>query len=349
MKKIAIAAGGTGGHIYPALATAKRLEQDAAVVFIGTKYGLEKNIVPKHGIVFETIFMRPIRGKGLVRKIIAPLFLLIGTLNAIRCLRKHKCDVVLTMGGYVSAPVGIAAKILRKPLLIHEQNAVAGLTNKMLHKIADKTFQAYPDSFARGEAITVGNPVRAELLNLEIVRAPRIRLTIVGGSQGARALNQAVPKALKLLKAKNIRFSVTHQCGTNGYVETKSEYSSLDVEANVVSYIDDMAKVYENTDLIIGRAGAMTCAELMAVALPSILVPFPAAVDDHQTKNAAQLVEMGAALMVKQSDLTPEKLAAILEQLATSPEKIDAMRTAIKECAPKDAAQTIAKECLAYA
>ncbi len=329
-----VMAGGTGGHIFPALAVSERLRgQGWQVVWLGTRAGLESRLVPPHGLPIEWLSVAGARGKGLLQTLAAGPRLLLAIWQALRVIRRRHPDVVLGFGGFVALPGGVAAILSGRPLLIHEQNAVAGLTNRLLAQVARTVLQAFPQAFAqRGGnplgrrlpvpvgTITTGNPVRVAFQQQAAPaerfagRTGALQLLVLGGSQGARALNQVVPAALALLPSAE-RPRVLHQAGAKLIDEMRDAYSRLGIEASVVPFIEDVAGALAVADLVICRAGALTVAELAALGVASVLVPFPAAVDDHQTVNAAYLADAGAAELIPQAVLTAEVLAALLATL----------------------------------
>lgn len=318
---VLIMAGGTGGHVFPALAVAARLrELGHAVTWMGTPDSFESTKVPEAGFPIEFVRVSGLRGKGLLKLMSAPLVLLRALRDAFAVLRKVQPQVVLGMGGFAAGPGGLAAWLKRTPLVIHEQNAAAGLTNRLLARIATVVLQAFPNTFA-GHAQTVGNPVRAGFAELP---APAQRMAhggaatvlVVGGSQGAKALNQIVPAALALMPA-DVRPSVRHQAGRTLAVAQAAYAEAGDVEARVEAFITDMPAAYAAADLVICRSGASTIAELSAAGCASLLVPFPFAVDDHQTANARYLADAGAAVLIQERDLTPQRLADELQRLLT--------------------------------
>src|SRR5690242_3761312 len=316
-RTLMIMAGGTGGHIFPGLAVAE--EARAAgwqVVWMGARGGMEERLVPRHGIPAAWIRARAARGKGLLQKLLLPANLLYSFWESARLIRSLKPDVVLGLGGYVAFPGGMMASLLNRPLALHEQNAVPGLANRVLSTVSDKVMVAFPR--ALGSAEWTGNPVRDEIAALAPpedrfrARTGRLRILVVGGSLGAQALNEAVPKALAVLPTP---VSVVHQSGEKHLQVLKKNYADAGVEGELVAFIDDMARRYAEADLVICRAGAVTVAELSAGGMASILVPFPHAVDDHQTANAKFLSEKGAALLISQAELSPRKLADLLSSL----------------------------------
>ncbi|HEX6690368.1 MAG TPA: undecaprenyldiphospho-muramoylpentapeptide beta-N-acetylglucosaminyltransferase, partial [Burkholderiales bacterium] len=308
-----IMAGGTGGHIFPGLAVAGELRAAGwDVVWMGARGGMEERLVPPHGYRTAWIRARAARGKGLLQKLLLPANLLLSFWESLRHIRRIRPDVVLGLGGYVAFPGGMMASLLGRPLALHEQNAIAGLANRVLATVADKVMVAFPGALKGAE--WTGNPVRAEIAAIAppearfASRSGPLRILVVGGSLGAQALNEVLPKALALSPG-NVH--VVHQAGERHLEALKAHYSDAGVTGELVAFIDDMARRYAEADLVICRAGAVTVAELSAGGMASILVPFPHAVDDHQTANARFLAEQGAAILIQQRDLVPEKLAAL--------------------------------------
>jgi UDP-N-acetylglucosamine--N-acetylmuramyl-(pentapeptide) pyrophosphoryl-undecaprenol N-acetylglucosamine transferase len=322
-RKVAmVMAGGTGGHVFPALATARVLQRRGYdIVWLGTHKGIEARLVPAAGIPVEWLSVSGLRGKGALTLLAAPFRLLLAINQALRAIRKHQPRVVLGAGGFVSGPGGIAAWLLRRPLVVHEQNAVAGLTNRVLARFAKRVLEGFPNSFGSGvKAERVGNPVRAEIVAVApperryAGREGAVRLLVFGGSQGAARLNAVLPAAVGELPAA-LRPEVLHQTGKHNFEETVQAYRSRGIEADVRPFIDDMASAYGWADLAVCRSGALTVTELAAAGVPAILVPFPAAVDDHQTRNAQYAVRAGAAKLLPEGDLTPISMAAVLRTL----------------------------------
>jgi UDP-N-acetylglucosamine--N-acetylmuramyl-(pentapeptide) pyrophosphoryl-undecaprenol N-acetylglucosamine transferase len=317
-------AGGTGGHVYPALAVARALEaRSQDVVWLGTHRGLESRVVPEAGIDIEWISVKGLRRKGLLALLIAPFQLAWALFQALVVIARRRPAAVLGMGGFVSGPGGLAAWLTRRPLVIHEQNAAAGLTNRLLARLARVVLQAFPGSFnSRVRAETVGNPVREDIAAVAAPadryhnRSGPLRLLVLGGSQGALALNRTVPEALALLAAGQ-RPIVRHQCGSLTIDTAQKAYESLDVDVDLVPFIEDMAAAYAWADIVVCRAGALTVAELCAVGLPALFVPYPGAVDDHQTANARPMADAGAAVIIDESMLSAEVLAAQLREWLT--------------------------------
>jgi len=314
-KTILVMAGGTGGHIFPALAVAHQL-RDAGwrVVWLGNPEGMEAKLVPQHGFEMVNLQFAALRGKGLVRKLLLPLNLLRGFWQALKAIRQVKPNVVLGMGGYITFPGGMMAALTGVPLVLHEQNSVAGLANKVLAGVADRILTGFPEVFGKGT--WVGNPVRPEIAKIAspaerlAERSGPLHVLVIGGSLGAQALNEMVPQGMALLGEAD-QPQIVHQAGEKHLDALKANYAAVGVQAHCVSFIEDMAGAYEWADLVICRAGALTIAELAAAGVASILVPFPHAVDDHQTGNAKFLVHAGGAFLLPQTELTPEAIALI--------------------------------------
>lgn len=350
-------AGGTGGHVFPALAVANALQnQGVEVYWLGTMKGMEANIVNKAGFNFNSIQIGGLRGKGALKWLFAPFSLLLATVSAIRIVRKIKPNVVLGMGGFVTGPGGLASRLLGRPLLVHEQNAIPGMTNVLLSKIANRILEAFPNTFrTTGKLFYTGNPVRKDINLLERpdvryrAHTDPIRVLVVGGSLGAQALNEIVPQAIGLME-KEKRPSVWHQAGRNKLAQTQQAYTSLAGELNIVEFIDDMHQAYAWADLIICRAGAMTITEICNVGLASILVPYPYAVDDHQTANANHLKNADAAILIQQIELTPQRLATELSRLIEAGrEQLLAMANRALALAKPDATEQVVRHCLEVA
>lgn len=354
---VLIMAGGTGGHIFPGLAVADALRAcEIPVLWLGAAGGMETKLVPARGFALETVPVSGLRGKGPLTRIAAPWMLLRALFASIRILRESRPRSVLSLGGYVAGPGGLAAWLLRTPLLVHEQNRIPGFTNRVLAKFARRVLAGFSDAFpARTHAEWTGNPVRAQIAALP-APAQRIgarenerpSLLILGGSLGARALNLRVPEALALVPAEQ-RPSVLHQCGAAHVETTRAAYANARVEARVEPFIEDMAQAYRQADLAICRAGALTLAELAAAGLGAILVPFPYAVDDHQTRNAQGFVHAGAAELVQERDFDTATFAQRLRRLLGDRERLLAMAQAARKLAKPDAAATIAQRCLEVA
>jgi UDP-N-acetylglucosamine--N-acetylmuramyl-(pentapeptide) pyrophosphoryl-undecaprenol N-acetylglucosamine transferase len=324
-------AGGTGGHVFPALAVAECLRGDGwRVVWLGTRAGMEASLAPERGFETQWLSFAGVRGKGVLRLGLLPVQLLAAFWQAARAIRRVRPDVAMGLGGYAAFPGGMMAAFLGKPLAIHEQNAMAGLANRVLACLADRVLLGLPAAFThrrdrpipcrRVDAEWVGNPVRPEIAALDdparryLGRSGALRLLVVGGSLGAAALNELVPKALARLPGDQ-RPQVRHQAGARNIEQLKANYAAAEVEAECLAFIADMAEAYAWADVALCRAGASTVAEIAAAGLPALFVPFPYAVDDHQTENARFLSEAGAAWLIQQRDLDPERLAAWLAGL----------------------------------
>lgn len=330
LKKVLIMAGGTGGHVFPGLAIAKHFQQHGIeIVWLGTAKGLEARLVPAAHIPLHLISIGGVRGKGLKSLLLLPIRLSIAIFQAMRIIRQLQPDLIIGMGGFVSGPGGIASGLLGYPLVIHEQNARVGTTNRWLSWIAKKNLEGFPNTFsARKKAFTVGNPVRKELEKFPspeqrfAVTNPHrsLRILILGGSLGAQVFNRLLPEAFAQMPLDQ-RPEVHHQTGEKHLEETVAYYALHDVKATIAPFIANIAEAYSWADIIVCRAGALTLAELCAVGLGAILVPFPHAIDDHQTANARYLAQQGAAWLVQQKDLTGEKLVQMLQQLANNPEE----------------------------
>lgn len=355
-RPILIMAGGTGGHVFPALAVADYLRDKGIPVFwLGTKAGLESRVVTKNGFQLLTIDVRGIRGKAIKKWFSAPFMLLHAIYQAIVILIRIKPAVVLGMGGFASGPGGIAAWLLRVPLLIHEQNSIAGFTNYLLAPFAKIIMQGFPGTFKSNDKVyTTGNPVRKTLSELpepEVRYSERLdsamRLLIIGGSLGAKALNEIVPAALGRLQ-DDIDIEVWHQTGEQHYESTFKFYQDLDRETNfrVNPFIEDMASAYTWADIVLCRAGALTIAELSLIGVASILVPFPYAVDDHQTANARHLSEKGGAILISELELEENSLASLLTELAKAPQRLLDMARNSKLLSHPEATKDVAERCL---
>ncbi|HEY4340091.1 MAG TPA: undecaprenyldiphospho-muramoylpentapeptide beta-N-acetylglucosaminyltransferase [Steroidobacteraceae bacterium] len=355
-RPILIMAGGTGGHVYPALALARLLRRRSQpVVWLGTRKGLEARVIPAEQIPIEWLSVGGLRGKGWLTLLAAPFRLGLALWQALRVMRRHRPLAVVGLGGFVTGPGGVAAWLTRRPLIIHEQNAVAGFTNRCLSHLADEVLEAFPDSFDRAaRATTIGNPVREDIASAATPqvrfagRHGAINVLVFGGSQGAVRLNTVVPLALAELGGE-LAVNVRHQAGARWQEAAAQNYAKSGVRAEVTAFIEDMAEAYGWADLVICRSGALTVCELAAVGVASILVPFPAAVDDHQTVNAAYLVDHGAALLIADRDLTPQRLCASLRTLCADRVPLLEMALKARELAQPRAAQDLAQACLRYA
>jgi UDP-N-acetylglucosamine--N-acetylmuramyl-(pentapeptide) pyrophosphoryl-undecaprenol N-acetylglucosamine transferase len=356
VRPILVMAGGTGGHVFPALALAQMLREKAIdVVWLGTQRGLEARIVPAAGIPIEWLSVGGLRGKGFLTLLAAPFRLALALMQALRVMWRHRPLVVVGLGGFVTGPGGVAAWLTGRPLVIHEQNAIAGFTNRCLSHIAREVLEAFPNSFGRDvKARAIGNPVREDISAVPppaarfAARSGQIRILVIGGSQGAARLNAVVPFALARL-AGSITFDVRHQAGERWIEAGRQSYANAGVRADVRPFIEDMAEAYGWADLVICRSGALTVSELAAVGVGAILVPFPAAVDDHQTHNAQYLVSEGAALLIADRALTAERLADELKQLCAGRGRLLAMAERARLLAKPHATDQLAASCLALA
>jgi UDP-N-acetylglucosamine--N-acetylmuramyl-(pentapeptide) pyrophosphoryl-undecaprenol N-acetylglucosamine transferase len=355
---IMIMAGGTGGHVFPGLAVAEALRgrHGSAVVWLGTHRGIEARAVPPLGIDVEWISITGLRGKGVGAWLGAPFRIVGAVLQALRAVRRRRPAAVLGMGGFVAGPGGLAAWLARKPLLLHEQNAVAGTTNRLLAPLAARIFAAYPGTFAASERVEViGNPVRGSIAasdspreRLGARRAARRRLLIVGGSQGARVLNRTLPLALAQLPEAE-RPEIWHQAGRATIDEARAAYAASGVEARIDVFIDDMPSAYRWADLVVARAGGSTLAELEIVGVGAILVPLATAIDDHQTANARHFTARGAGTAIAERDLEPASLARVLARCLGNVDELVAMAEAARAQAHAHAAERLAAACVAAA
>ena len=349
VKRVVIMAGGTGGHIYPALACAQSFKNKGAdVQWLGSKGGMEETLVPKHDIALHSLSIKGVRGKGVLGLLVAPFRILHAIGQAVAVLQKIKPDVVLGMGGFVAGPGGVAAKILGIPLVVHEQNAVAGTTNRLLSKVASLRLQAFDGALPN--AISVGNPIRSDILE-QRVRVSRsgvarpLRLLVVGGSLGAKAINDVIPQVLAEWPFTQ-RLDVWHQTGIRNFEAVSELYKEAKVDARVEAYLDNMDQAYYWADIVLCRAGAMTVSELAVAGLPSILVPYPHAIDDHQTANACYLEKVGAAYLLPQPQLGCEKIISLLSGFVESEETLLKMGEQAKLVARPNATQEVVAHCL---
>ncbi len=335
LKRVLIMAGGTGGHVFPGLSVARYLrDKGVEVHWLGTQQGLESRLVPEADIPLHLITINGLRGKGFKALLGAPFKIVTAIRQSMQVMQEIKPDVVIGMGGFVSGPGGIASWLTHHPLIIHEQNAKAGLTNKILARFSKRILEGFPNAFTfQSKVMAIGNPVRAEIaslppphIRLNPIRSP-FRLLVLGGSLGAQALNEVVPRAMLKLNA-NERPLILHQTGNKHIESAKKIYESAGIDANLQPFIKDMENAYAWADVVLCRAGALTVTELCTVGLGAIFVPFPFAVDDHQTANAQFMVKHKAALCIQQSELTETRLASIVKELTQSPEKRLAMAQA---------------------
>lgn len=351
-KTFLIMAGGTGGHVFPALATARMLQEKGLNVhWLGSANGMEVDLVSTAGLPISCISISGLRGKGKLALLIAPFKLIKALSQALLVIRAVKPDGVLGMGGFVTGPGGLAARLMGKPLLIHEQNAVAGMTNKLLSKFATVVMEAFPGSFPVGvKTVVTGNPVRKDICDLPAKKniqdeSRRLRVLVVGGSLGAVAINQVVPEAIKLLD-KDAKLEVTHQAGKRNFDATLANYKAAGVDAKVVPFISDMKSAYEWADIVICRAGALTISELCMAGVGAILIPYPHAVDDHQTKNAGFMVESGAAELMPQQEFTASALNKKLKEMIENTEIMTNMAQAARKLARPDATEKVVSYCM---
>jgi len=349
VKTILIMAGGTGGHIFPGLAVAEQMRAAGwEVVWMGARGGMEERLVPKHGYRAAWIRAKAARGKGLLQKLLLPANLLYSFWESARHIRSLRPNVVLGLGGYVAFPGGMMASLWNRPLALHEQNAIPGLANRVLSQISDKVMAGFPQALKNAE--WTGNPVRAEIGAIAAPearfagRSGPLKILVVGGSLGAQALNEAMPKAVALLEHKPL---VVHQSGEKHLDALRKHYAEAGVQGELVAFIDDMARRYAEADLVVCRAGAVTVAELSAGGMASILVPFPHAVDDHQTANGKFLADHGAAILIQQRDLTPQKLAGLIAGLDRS--RLLEMARKARSLGKPDAARVVAERCMSIA
>ncbi len=353
---VMILAGGTGGHVFPALAVAKQIEaQSVPVIWVGTKRGIEAEVVPNAGYKIEWISVNGLRGKGIATYLLAPFKLALASFQVTRLLFKYRPCAVLGMGGFVAGPGGLIAALLRRPLIIHEQNAIAGLTNRLLAPFAKRILTGFPSTFMRKNVEVLGNPVRSEISQMQRqyeIADPSdrpLRILVVGGSLGAHALNKTVPAAIaKVITSlsKELPPEVWHQAGKNKHEFTVQNYESQNVTGRVDAFIDDMQAAYAWSDVVICRAGAITVAELSIAGVGAIFVPYPYAVDDHQTANAAALVQADAAMMIPEEELTVEKLAITLQHLLENRTKLRSFAKAVRKFAKPQAAKDVADVCV---
>lgn len=347
-RTIMIMAGGTGGHVFPGLAVADLMRgRGWRVVWLGARGGMEATLVPQHGYEMAWVSFTGLRGKGMIAFAVLPLRLLVAFWQSARAIYARRPDVVLGMGGYISFPGGMMSALLGRPLVIHEQNSVAGLANRVLARVADRVLAAFPGALARAQV--TGNPIRPEIAALDApsrrygARSGPLRLLVVGGSLGAKVLNETVPRALALLPAER-RPAVTHQSGAQHIAALAQAYRDAGVEARTLAFIDDMAAAYGEADMVLCRAGALTVSELSAAGVASVLVPYPHAVDDHQSANARVLAGAKAAVLLPQGELTPERLASLLAQV--SRQSLCEMAERARALARPEATRVVADICV---
>ncbi len=352
---VLIMAGGTGGHIFPGLAVAERLRhRGVAVRWLGARGGMECQKVPSAGIPLDAVDITGLRGKGALRWLLMPLKLLRAVIQAFRLLGDHRPSCAISFGGYAAGPGGLAARLRGVPLLVHEQNRIPGMTNRVLARFANRVLQAFPATWQENlNPVTCGNPVRNSVVVLpppDVRMAGRdgaVRLLLTGGSQGARSLNRLLPEALDLLPAE-LDLVVRHQAGPRWTGETEEAYRKLKVEAEVSEFIEDMADAYGWADLVVCRSGALTISEVAAAGIGAVLVPYPHAVDDHQTKNAEFLVEAGAAVMLAESEISARKLSDTLAVLLGDRRRLAQMAVNARAAALPDSADRVAVLCMEF-
>lgn len=351
-RRVLIMAGGTGGHVVPALSLAKGLaERGVTIEWLGSPRGIENRLVPAAGIPLHRIDVAGLRGNGLAGWLAVPWRLSRAIWQSLQVIRRFDPQLVVGLGGFASGPGGLAARLSGKPLIVHEQNAVAGMTNRALARMATRVYAAFPGAFPGRRAEVVGNPVRSDIAALgehpktvQQLHDRPLRLLVLGGSLGAQSLNEKLPMALAALEPLR-RPQIRHQAGRDKDDVTREAYRTVGVEAEVSAFIDNMAEAYDWADLIVCRAGALTIAELTAAAKPSLLVPFPHAVDDHQTQNARHLVEAGGAELIQQAELTSERLTAALDALLKS-DVLASMAVKARQVAHLDAVERLVSGCM---
>lgn len=357
MTRVLIMAGGTGGHVFPALAVAEVLRSRAVEVeWIGTERGIEARLVPAALFKLNLIPIKGLRGNGILGWLVAPFRILRAVLASRAVIKRFNPDVVLGLGGFASGPGGLAAWLSGKPLLIHEQNAIAGMTNRLLAKVASQVLQGFEGSFgSSAKNRWVGNPVRQQI---EQLPAPQLRyanrkqqpinLLILGGSLGAQSLNQVVPQALASLQTQQ-QFVVVHQCGEKHLAACQQAYAQAGVDGKITAFIDDMASAYAAADLVICRAGALTVAEIAAAGIAAVFIPYPHAVDDHQTHNAQALKQIGAAIIIDDAALNTNSLTAALLPLLKNRQQLEYMATQARTLSKPGTAAQIADICQEWA
>ncbi len=353
MTTVLIMAGGTGGHVYPALTVASALRARGVEVFwLGTRSGLEARVVPAQGMIIEWLDVKGLIGTTWRRKLAMPWMLIRAVFQALAVIRRRMPDVVLGMGGFAAGPGGIAARLTRRPLVIHEANAVSGLTNRLLAPLAQRVLAGFEDVSRLGPGtLWTGNPVRPDIVAVAmpaergLAQAQQIRLLVLGGSQGAQIINEALPSALQRA-AHGAMLQVTHQSGAGRDDSVRKAYRQAGIQATVIAFIDDMAGAYSSADLVIARAGAMTVSELCAVGLPAILLPYPHAAGDHQSANAMFLARAGCAVVISAADLDSIHLATEIDRLVQDRVLLRQMAERSRALARPDATERVVKQCL---
>lgn len=345
---VMIMAGGTGGHIFPGLAVAEALRlRGVPVLWLGSEGGMETRLVSEHGIAIETLAIKGLRGKDLRSLLLAPWRIFTAMRKATALIRRHKPAAVVSFGGYTAGPGGLAAWLQGRPLLVHEQNRAPGMTNRLLARIADQVMTGFPDSFPGIANQVVGNPVRPEISALPAPamrfadRDGVLRVLILGGSQGARAINESLPGIFASLQSTH-RFAIRHQCGEKMLEQARATYTAAGVDAVIEPFITDMAEAYGWADVVIGRAGALTVAEICAAGVAGILIPLPTAVDDHQARNAEYLQHCGGGLWFRQDEALTKNIAHALSALAADPQRRLVMAGAARAAAYPQAANDVA-------
>ena len=345
---VMIMAGGTGGHIFPGLAVAEALRlRGVPVLWLGSEGGMETRLVSEHGIAIETLAIKGLRGKDLRSLLLAPWRIFTAMRKATALIRRHKPAAVVSFGGYTAGPGGLAAWLQGRPLLVHEQNRAPGMTNRLLARIADQLMTGFPDSFPGIANQVVGNPVRPEISALPAPamrfadRDGVLRVLILGGSQGARAINESLPGIFASLQSTH-RFAIRHQCGEKMLEQARATYTAAGVDAVIEPFITDMAEAYGWADVVIGRAGALTVAEICAAGVAGILIPLPTAVDDHQARNAEYLQHCGGGLWFRQDEALTKNIAHALSALAADPQRRLVMAGAARAAAYPQAANDVA-------
>lgn len=354
--KIMIMAGGTGGHIFPGLAVAESIMQAGGeVCWLGAEYGLESRLVPARGISLDKLSIHGLRGKGMIGWLAAPFKIFTAVLAANSLLSRRQPDCVISMGGYAAGPGGIAAWLRRIPLVVHEQNRRPGLTNRVLARLATRVFEGFPGTFPASEKlVTSGNPVRREISSIAppasrfADRSGPARILVLGGSQGAQSLNRLLPEAIARVPVES-PVIVRHQSGAGHAEMTRSRYQQYDLDFEVCEFIEDMATAYSWADLVVCRAGALTVSEIAATGLAALFVPYPAAVDDHQTHNAEVLADQGGARIIQEAELTTTRLSQALSALCGNRGKLLQMAEAARTQARPDAASEVAEYCMGLA
>lgn len=352
MKSLLVMAGGTGGHVYPALAVAELLRsRGVRVTWLGTRQGLEARVVPAAGFPIDWVSIRGLRGHGVSRWLVTPVLLMLSLVQAVLIILKRKPGALLGMGGFASGPGGVASWLLRRPLLLHEQNSVAGTTNRYLARLAKRVMSGFPSPLGLETTEHTGNPVRADITQLDppetryAEHADALRILVIGGSQGARVLNETVPAALRLFAGELVP-QVWHQCGKGRTDNVQQAYASTNTDVRVAEFIEDMAEAFAWADVVVARSGAMTVSELAAAGVASILIPFPHAIDDHQTQNARFLTNNDAAILLAETEFNTQTLYEALVPLAKNKQRVLEMANNAHALAAPDATERVAQRCM---